>query len=117
VGFVPKDNIKNVMDRYNAALDKKYGQINAEREEREMSAFRNRVENIKSTDNGDFAVKKEKSFLREKLDKLNAQIKQYENNMGFFTGKGAEAMRKEIEKKIKATEREIEELKKKMELL
>jgi hypothetical protein len=117
VGFVPKDNIKDVMDRYNAALDKKYGQINAEREEREMSAFRNRVENIKSTGNGDFAVKKEKNFLREKLDKLNSQIKQYENNMGFFTGKGAEAMRKEIEKKIKATEREIEDLKKKMELL
>jgi hypothetical protein len=117
VGYVPKDNIKDIMDRYNAALDKKYGQINAEREEREMSAFRNRVENIKSNGNGDFAVKKEKSFLREKLDKLNAQIKQYENNMGFFTGKGAEAMRKEIEKKIKATEREIEELKKKMELL
>lgn len=117
IGYVPKDNIKEIMDRYNAALDKKYGQINAEREEREMSAFRNRVENIKSTGNGDFAVKKEKNFLREKLDKLNAQIKQYENNMGFFTGKGAEAMRKEIEKKIKATEREIEDLKKKMELL
>ncbi len=117
VGYVPKDHIKSVMDRYNAALDKKYGQINAEREEREMSAFRNRVESIKSTGNGDQAVKKEKNFLRDKLDKLNAQIKQYENNMGFFTGKGAEAMRKEIEKKIKATEREIEELKKKMELL
>jgi hypothetical protein len=37
--------------------------------------------------------------------------------MGFFTGKGAEAMKKEIEKKIKSTEREIEDLKKKMELL
>jgi hypothetical protein len=37
--------------------------------------------------------------------------------MGFFTGKGAEAMRKEIEKKIKNTEREIDEIKKKIELL
>jgi hypothetical protein len=62
-------------------------------------------------------VKKERFFLKDKLDKLSAQIKQYENNMGFFTGKGAEAMRKEIEKKIKTTEREMEDIKKKMSLL
>jgi len=117
VGFVPKEQIKSIMDRYNAALDVKYGQINAEREEREMSAFRNRVDNIKSSGAGDTAVKKERFLLKDKLDKLSAQIKQYENNMGFFTGKGAEAMRKEIEKKIKTTEREMEDIKKKMSLL
>jgi hypothetical protein len=117
VGFVPKDHVKNVMDRYNAALDNKYGQINAEREQREMSAFRSRVDNIKSSGGGDQGVRREKMVLKDKLDKLFLQIKQYENNMGFFTGKGAEAMRKEIEKKIKSTEREIEDLKKKMELL
>jgi hypothetical protein len=117
VGFVPKEQVKSIMDRYNAALDVKYGQINAEREEREMSAFRNRVDNIKSSGAGDTAVKKERFLLKDKLDKLSAQIKQYENNMGFFTGKGAEAMRKEIEKKIKTTEREMEDIKKKMSLL
>lgn len=117
VGFVPKDHIKPTMDRYNTALDRLYGQINAEREEREMSMFRNRVENIKSSASGDNAVRKERFALKDKLDKLQAQIKQYENNMGFFTGKGAEAMRKEIEKKIKATEREMNEVKKKMAML
>lgn len=117
VGYVPKEHVKSIMDRYNAALDKKYGQINAEREEREMSAFRNRVEAIKSGGQGDQAIRKEKNFLREKLDRLGAQIKQYENNMGFFTGKGAEQMRKEIEKKIQAAERERDEIKKKMDLL
>lgn len=117
VGFVPKEHVKTVMDRYNAALDKKYGQINAEREEREMSAFRNRVEQIKSGGQGDQAIRKEKHFLKDKLDRLGAQIKQYENNMGFFTGKGAEQMRKEIEKKIQAAEHEMDELKKKMDLL
>lgn len=118
VGFVPKDNIKSIMDRYNAALDAKYGQINADREQREMHAFKNRIDSIKNTSgSGDNAVKRERFALRDKLDRLFAQIKQYENNMGFFTGKGAEAMRKEIEKKIKSTEREIEDIKKKMEML
>ncbi len=114
IGFVPKEQVKEVMDKYNAILDVKYGQINADRAEREMSAFRNRIDSIKN-EGGDHAVKKEKFNLRDKLDRLHMQIKQYENNMGFFTGKGAEAMRKEIEKKIKAAEREIDEVKKKLE--
>lgn len=117
IGFVPRDKVKEVMDKYNQLLDVKYGQINADREEREMSTFRNRLATIKGGSDGDFKLKKEKNFMREKIDQLKHQIVQYENNMGIFTGKGAEALKKDIEKKIKATEREIEDIKKKMELL
>ncbi|MFM9984167.1 MAG: DUF349 domain-containing protein [Flavobacteriales bacterium] len=117
IGFVPKEKVKEVMDRYNAILDVKYGQLNADREQREMDTFRSRLANIKGSQDGDFKLRKEKGLLREKIDRLNQQIKQYENNMGFFTGKGAEALRKDIEKKILATKREIEDLRKKMELL
>jgi hypothetical protein len=117
VGFVPKDKVKEVMDRYNQLLDVKYGQINADREQREMSNFRSKLDNLKTSANGEAQMKRERNFMREKIDKLKHQIAQYENNMGIFTGKGAEALRKDIEKKIKATEREIDDIKKKMELL
>lgn len=117
VGFVPRENVKAVMDKYNQLLDQKYGQINANREEREMSSFRNRLADIKGSADGDFKLKREKSFMREKIEKLKHEISQYENNMGIFTGKGAEALRKDIEKKIKTTEREIEDIKRKMDLL
>jgi hypothetical protein len=117
VGFVPKDKVREVMDRYNQLLDQKYGQINADREQREMSSFRNRIDSIKGANNSESQIKRERNFMRDKIDKLKHQITQYENNMGIFTGKGAEALRKDIEKKIKATEREIEDIKKKMELL
>lgn len=117
VGFVPKDKVKQVMDKYNQLLDVKYGQINAGREEREMSSFRSRLDSIKGSADGETKLRRERSFMKEKIDKLRHQITQYENNMGIFTGKGAEALRKDIEKKIKATEREIDDIKKKMELL
>ncbi len=117
VGFVPRDNVKAIMDKYNQLLDQRYGQINANREEREMSSFRNRLADIKGSADGDFKLKREKNFMREKIEKLKHEISQYENNMGIFTGKGAEALRKDIEKKIKAAEREIEDIKKKMNLL
>ncbi|MFN0031676.1 MAG: DUF349 domain-containing protein [Flavobacteriales bacterium] len=117
VGFVPKVKVKEVMDKYNALMDAKYGKLNAERERREMDSFRSRLNHIKSNGDSDFKLKKERNFMRERIDKLNQEIKQYENNMGIFTGKGAEAFRTEIEKKIKNAKREIEDIKKKMELL
>lgn len=117
VGFVPKENVKQVMDKYNQLLDVKYGQINAGREEREMSSFRSRLDSIKGGADGETKLRRERSFMKEKIEKLKHQIAQYENNMGIFTGKGAEALRKDIEKKIKATEREIDDIKKKIELL
>lgn len=117
VGFVPREKVKEVMDRYNGLLDVKYGQVNADREHREMSDFRSKLDTLKGSTHGEAQLKREKSFMREKIDNLKHQIVQYENNMGIFTGKGAEALRKDIEKKIKATEREIDDIKKKMELL
>jgi hypothetical protein len=116
IGFVPKNNVREMMDRYNKILDTKYGQLNARREEQEMNAFRSRIQHMKA-DSGDQGVRKERNFLRDKIERLRGDIRQYENNMGFFTGKGAEGMRKEIEKKIRNAEREVEDLRKKLALM
>jgi len=116
IGFVPREKVKDVMDRYNALLDKLYGQLNARREEQQMNAFRSRIRHVKA-DGGETGVRKERNFLRDKVERLRNDIRQYENNMGFFTGKGAEGMRKEIEKKIRQAEQEIEELRKKIALI
>jgi uncharacterized coiled-coil DUF342 family protein len=62
-------------------------------------------------------MRREKSVLREKVDRLRQDIKQYENNMGIFTGKGAESFKKEIEKKIKGAQREIAEILEKISML
>jgi len=116
IGFVPKSNIKEVMDRYNAILDARYGQLNAKREEQELTAFRSRLQHMKSAGGGQ-VVSRERNFLRDKIERLRNDIRQYENNMGIFTGKGAETLRKEIEKKIKNAEREIDDLKKKLAVM
>jgi hypothetical protein len=80
-----------------------------------MTRYKSRIETIKST--GDKGLSREKMILRDKIDKLKGDIKSYENNMGIFTGKGAESMRKEIEKKIVAAKREISEILEKISLI
>jgi hypothetical protein len=116
IGHVPKENVTEVSKRYNDALDKLYGGVNANRQEKNITQYKSRVENLKSQGSGS-VIKRERSLLQDKIDRLNIQIKQYENNMGIFTGKGAEALRKEIEKKIKSCQTEIMDIKDKMKLL
>jgi hypothetical protein len=116
IGHVPKENVTEVSKRYNDALDKLYGGVNANRQEKNITQYKSRVENLKSQGSGN-VIKRERSLLQDKIDRLNIQIKQYENNMGIFTGKGAEALRKEIEKKIKSCQTEIMDIKDKMKLL
>jgi predicted DNA-binding protein YlxM (UPF0122 family) len=116
VGHIPKEHMTAISKRYNDALDRLYGGLNASRQEKEMNHYKNRVESLK-TQGGTSGIKREKSILQDKIDRLNIQIKQYENNMGIFTGKGAEALRKEIEKKIKTNQQEISDIKSKMKLL
>ncbi|MBL7943853.1 MAG: DUF349 domain-containing protein [Flavobacteriales bacterium] len=116
IGFVPREKAKEINDRFGKLLDLHYGKLNVERSEKSMMEFRSRLENIKNSSDGNFKIRKERQTLRDKIDRLIAEKRQYENNMMIFTGAGAEALRKDIEKKIKATEREIEDLRKKMQL-
>jgi hypothetical protein len=101
--------------RHKAAFDDKYGKLNTDRKEADMTRYKSRIETIKST--GDKGLNREKMILRDKIDKLKGDIKSYENNMGIFTGKGAESMRKEIEKKILSAKREISEILEKISLI
>lgn len=117
IGHIPKEKMKEVMDRYHKALDKLYGGIDVSEEERRMMNFREKVEAAKDHGGSDNFIRKESNFLREKIDKLKNTVIQYQNNMEIFTGKGADALKKEIEKKIKQAEREIDDARKKLTLL
>ena len=117
IGYVPKPKVQEVFDKYHAALDAKYNTIDVGQEERRMLQYKNRIDDLKSGDDSDRAVKRERRLLREKIDRLNERIIQYENNMMIFTGSGAEALKKEIEKKINNAHKEIDEIKSKLSLL
>ena len=62
-------------------------------------------------------LRREQSILREKIDRLQHRVAKTEENIERFTGKGAEAIREQYEKSIRADRREIEEIKEKLRLL
>jgi hypothetical protein len=114
VPFKEKDRVYN---EFREAMDEKYRTIKMDRTEREKIDYKSRVENLKSGDN-DNQLRKEEKFTRDKMEKLKAEVIQFENNLGFFANsKGADALKKEVEKKIAKTRDEIESLKEKLKML
>lgn len=100
-------------ERYRAALDKHYGQLKMEGDERRRMQFQDRVDEMKSGPDGKFAIEKESRFVKRKIEELEAEMRGMERNMGMFNFKSAsgEAMKKDMEKKIEKLARDVERLK------
>jgi predicted DNA-binding protein YlxM (UPF0122 family) len=76
------------------------------------------METLASSPDASRAFAKEKADIRQQIEHLKNDMLQYENNLGFFAkSKGADSLRKEVESKIMAAKRRIEELQQKLKLL
>jgi hypothetical protein len=115
IGFVPRRFFVELMDRFRGAMDEKYDALSAQRSERSIDAYKQRVENLSGDD--DRSIRREQSVLREKMDRLRSRVAKTEENLERFTGKGAEAIREQYEKSIKADRREMDEIREKLKLL
>ena len=99
--------------RYRNAMDKQYGLLRLNSEEKRRMAFVGRVEDIKSSVDPKFQLEKESRFVKRKIEEIEAEMKQMDSNMGMFNFKSAsgEAMKKDMEKKIERARQDVERLK------
>jgi hypothetical protein len=118
IGFVPMKEKDNVFQAYREALNGHYEKLKLEGAEQDRMMFQAKMDTMKASPNADKAMAREKADLNEKMNQLKTDILQYENNLGFFAkSKGADALRKEVENKIAAAHRKIEDIKNKIKLL
>lgn len=98
--------------RYRAALDKQYGQLKLNDGERRKMSFQNRVQDLASAPDGKERIEKESRFVKRKIEELETELRQGEENMGKFNFKSAAgaAMKQEMEKNLELTRQEIERL-------
>ena len=121
IGFVPRKNFEDLSERFTKAMDKHYDALSAQRSERSVASYQNRVERLSKVGNsgrgGGNDIRREQAVLRDKINRLNTRVIQTEENVERFTGKGAQSIRDHAEKSIKSYKREIEEIKAKLKLL
>jgi len=82
-GRVPR-NKSHIEGKFNKVLDGLFEQLNGSRKESEMVRFSNRVEQMAGEDGGR-KLENEKIFIMKKIDEIQNEIFQLENNIQFFS--------------------------------
>ncbi len=119
IGFVPRNAIKKIQERYDKALSKVLDQTK-DLDEEEKLAFKANLEvnKIKSGPNADRKLNRKEHGIRKKIATLEMDVKTWKTNMGFFASSAkADKLKDQFEDKIKAAEEEIELLKEELRII
>jgi uncharacterized protein YicC (UPF0701 family) len=117
-GKVPMKQKDSIYNAYKTAIDKLYTDLKLEGAEKEKVMFEARINTLSSSPDAGRLFTIEKADMRLQIDKLKAEVLQFENNLGFFSkSKGADTLKAEVEGKINATKNKIEALIRKMKMI
>ncbi len=118
IGHVPMKEKDGIYTDFKTAIDAHYKSLKLEGEEKEKVLFQSKIETLKSSPNASKLLDREKAELRKQIDTLKQDVIQYENNLGFFANsKGANDLKKEVEKKIEFSKRKIDEMIRKIKMI
>ncbi|WP_271764994.1 DUF349 domain-containing protein [Aquimarina algiphila] len=99
LGRVPYKK-KNIEVEYNKVLDSLFQQLNLSRKETELIKYENKL-NTLSGQTDDRALRNEQNFIRKKIEEVNGEIRQLENNLQFFKhAKDDNPMVRDVKKNI-----------------
>lgn len=113
-GHVPFKLKDALYDEYRMLVDKISDLHKIRQTRRRLDAFAGRVEKMEEG-----GANREQDRLRRVLDAKRAELKTYDNNLGFFKIKssGGSSMLRDMERNMKRLQDDIAELEKKIELL
>lgn len=118
IGMVPMKEKDAVFKSYKSALDKHYGALKMEGAEKEAIMFEAKIEALKASPASNRSFQDLKADLRKEIDFHNKEIIQLENNLGFFANsKGADALKKEVERKVAQAKEKIVEIRAKLKMI
>lgn len=118
IGNVPFKQKDRVYKAYKSALDAKYDSIDMDKEEKAKVMFESKLNSLLGGKNQEHNLDKERSFIRGKIGKLNAEIAKYETNMAFFANADeSNPLFKSVNESIQKTRNEIDALKTQLKMI
>jgi len=118
LGQVPMKEKNNVYQNFKKAIDEKYAALKLEGQEKENIFFKAKLDNLESSPDRARLLQGEKNEIRKQIEILTKEIMLLENNLGFFAkSKGADALRADVDKKVKHAQERIQQLKQKLKLI
>lgn len=118
IGQVPYKMKDKIYREYRNAVDDKLSEIGLSAVDLELLKLKEKVGGASNPKETEFIIRKEMNGLKSKIDKIQAEITQYENNMGFFaSSRNSDTLIKEFKDKIENSRKTIKRLKAKMNQL
>jgi len=118
VGNVPFKEKDNVYNAFRAAMDKHYQALDLKGAEKEKVMFAARLNTLASSPQAGKMFDDERRKLRLQIQKAEQDIRQYENNLGFFSRSSKNNdLKKGVEKNIELARKTIQDCKNKLKLI
>ncbi len=119
IGFVPRDAIKKIQERYNEAVNKLIEALGGgDKDEQKKMKFSVQLNNLKNSPNASKKIYQKESALRKEISNLENDIALWKNNLEFFAAsKTAEKLRKEFDEKIEKAQDDIQRLKEQLKMV
>lgn len=107
IGRVPYGK-RQIERKFNKVLDGLFGQLNLGKNETELIKFENKISSMVSQED-ERKLQNEQFFISKKITETRDEIRQLENNLGFFqNAKSDNPLVKEVHKNIAAQKEQLE---------
>lgn len=108
IGFVPAKKKREIEQDWDTARKEFLAAMGLDPAQLRKAEYADKLERLSAGENPERALKDERSFLGNRVRKLEEELAQVENNLGFFNiSKGNEGLQKQFDKKIERLKREI----------
>lgn len=118
VGFVPIRVKNELQHKYSTAVDVIYKKFKKSADESKSMRMKEHFELLSTAPNGDDKLRHEERIINDKLRMLREDAATLKNNIEFFAkSKNADALKKQIEKKIELANQQIARLQEELKVL
>ena len=118
IGFVPFADKEKVQQEFNAAMDAHFADIRSLDSEKKLNKFKKMVMEVKNSSKGSRGLKAEREKLMNKYRKIEQDIANFENNIGFFSkSKGADALISDVRRKVAIAKEELIHIEEKIQII
>jgi hypothetical protein len=118
IGHVPIQVKNDIQKSFRDAINSQFDKLRVEDKGRNLVQFKNKMSDWKSTSKGNNKMFAERDKYVVKLRQIESDLVTLKNNIGFFANsKNAEALIKDVEKKISNNEEQIIYLKNKIKVI
>ena len=118
IGYVPAKEKNAIEKSFQEALNGLMAKVNIDQDKRFRMEYKLKIEQMMQAPNAEALLKEERTYVGNRIRKLQEEIAQIENNLGFFKhAKDADHIRKQYEAKIESLKNQVSNLEEKRQLI